>query len=143
MNEIRIIVEAQGLTEAINKLATAIHSNSASGVEIAHSGATQDNTPPFSVTSSAPVANTSVPGAMNTPTFTQTPPIAAPTEATATPSVAAIGAAGAALVEQGKMPQLMSLLTKYGIQAVTQLNGADPSVINAFVTDLRALGAKI
>lgn len=51
-----------------------------------------------------------------------------------------LAAAGAPLVDQGKMPQLMALLAKYGVQAITQLT---PDKYDAFATDLRAIGAQI
>lgn len=51
-----------------------------------------------------------------------------------------LAAAGAPLVDQGKMQQLMALLNKYGVQAITQLT---PDKYDAFATDLRAIGAQI
>ena len=51
-----------------------------------------------------------------------------------------IAKAGANLVDAGKMEQLLALLTKYGVQAVTQLT---PDQYGAFATELRALGAQI
>jgi hypothetical protein len=38
------------------------------------------------------------------------------------------------------MQQLLALLSKYGVQALTQL---DPAQYGAFATELRALGAQI
>ena len=40
------------------------------------------------------------------------------------------------------MPQLIALLGKYGVQAVTQLSTA-PDVINGFAAELKALGAAL
>lgn len=51
-----------------------------------------------------------------------------------------LAAAGAPLVDHGKMQQLMALLNKYGVQAITQLT---PDKYDAFATDLRAIGAQI
>jgi len=51
-----------------------------------------------------------------------------------------ISRAGVQLVDAGKLPQLMGLLNKYGVQAVTQL---DPGTYGAVATELRALGAQI
>lgn len=49
--------------------------------------------------------------------------------------------AGAGLVEDGKMDQVISLLeTKYGVKAVNRL---DESQYDAFAADLIALGAKL
>ena len=51
-----------------------------------------------------------------------------------------ISKAGAALVDAGKMEPLLALLTKYGVQAITQLQ---PAQYGVFATELRALGAQI
>ena len=51
-----------------------------------------------------------------------------------------ISKAGAALVDAGKMEPLLALLTKYGVQAITQLQ---PAQYGIFATELRALGAQI
>ena len=51
-----------------------------------------------------------------------------------------LAVAGAALVDAGKMEQLLALLAKYGVAAVTQLR---PEQFGAFATELRALGAQI
>lgn len=51
-----------------------------------------------------------------------------------------IATAGAGLVDQGKMQQVIELLGKYGVQAITQLQ---PTQFDAFAGELRALGAAI
>lgn len=51
-----------------------------------------------------------------------------------------IATAGAGLVDQGKMQQVIELLGKYGVQAITQLQ---PTQFDAFAGELRALGATI
>ena len=51
-----------------------------------------------------------------------------------------ISRAGAYLVDAGRMQQLLELLGRYGVQAVTQLQ---PEQYGAFATELRALGAQI
>ena len=48
--------------------------------------------------------------------------------------------AGASLVDAGKMEQLLALLAKYGVQAVTQLQ---PDQYGVFATELRTLGAQL
>ena len=118
----------------------------------------------------APVAPVAAPvsPAPVTPTQTPTPapaaPVAAPSPApaptagqtsaapgnTPAPTVPVAGAptytldqisrAGASLVDAGKMQQLLELLGRYGVQAVTQLQ---PEQYGAFATELRALGAQI
>lgn len=52
----------------------------------------------------------------------------------------AICNAGAKLVEQGQMNQVIALLGKYGVQAVNQIR---PEQFEAFAADLRGLGAQI
>lgn len=78
------------------------------------------------------------------------PAPAAPAPAPAAPAVPVAGAptytldqiakAGASLVDAGKMEPLLALLSRYGVQAVTQLA---PEHYGAFATELRALGAQI
>lgn len=63
---------------------------------------------------------------------------AAPAAPAFTPEM--IANAGANLLERGLMPQLMGLLQKFGVQAVTQLR---QDQYPAFAAELRALGANI
>ena len=94
----------------------------------------------------APVTPPPAPAAPVTPPT----PAPAPTPQTAAPVMPVAGAptytldqiskAGAALVDAGKMEPLLALLTKYGVQAVTQLQ---PAQYGVFATELRALGAQI
>ena len=51
-----------------------------------------------------------------------------------------LATAGAGIVDQGKMQQVISLLGKYGVQAITQL---PPDSFEAFAAELRTLGANI
>ena len=51
-----------------------------------------------------------------------------------------IATAGAGLVDQGKMQQVIELLGTYCVQAITQLQ---PTQFDAFAGELRALGAAI
>lgn len=48
--------------------------------------------------------------------------------------------AGAALIDAGKINELMGLLNSFGVQAVTQLK---QDQLGAFATELRKLGAQI
>lgn len=48
--------------------------------------------------------------------------------------------AGAALIDAGKINELMGLLNNFGVQAVTQLK---QDQLGAFATELRKLGAQI
>lgn len=52
----------------------------------------------------------------------------------------ALSRAGAALIDAGKMPQLLALLGKYNVQAVTQL---PKDAYSAFAAELKALGAQL
>lgn len=106
-------------------------------------------TPGPAPTTAAPVAAPSP-----SPTPVTNAPTAGPTSAapgnTPAPVVPVTGApaytldqisrAGASLVDAGKMQQLLELLGRYGVQAVTQLK---PEQYGAFATELRALGAQI
>lgn len=69
-------------------------------------------------------------------------PAVAPVAAAPTYTMEQIGKAGADLVSQdaAKMPELLALLQKYGVQAITQLK---PEQLGAFATELRGLGAKL
>ena len=49
-------------------------------------------------------------------------------------------AAGASLMDAGKVNELMNLLHSFGVQAVMDLK---PEQLGAFATGLRELGAKI
>lgn len=51
-----------------------------------------------------------------------------------------IAKAGSVLASQGKIPELLALLNKYGVQSVVQLS---PDKYDAFANDLRALGAAL
>lgn len=77
---------------------------------------------------------------MPTPTPAPQPVQAAPEPQQKTITIDMLAAAGAPLVDQGKMQQLMALLNKYGVQAITQLT---PDKYDAFAADLRAIGAQI
>ena len=106
-------------------------------------------TPGPAPTTAAPVAAPSP-----SPTPVTNAPTSGPTSAapgnTPAPTVPVTGAptytldqisrVGASLVDAGKMQQLLELLGRYGVQAVTQLQ---PEQYGAFATELRALGAQI
>ena len=165
MLEMKIKIEvADAVISAIDKLAAAIDKGTFSASAIS------DPVPaapaPVTPAPAAPVNPTPAPVAAPAPapaSSAQTSPIAAPipapapvqmnaamtapTPAPAVPVTAAptytldqIANAGAALVNAGKMEQLLALLGKYGIQAITQLK---PEQFGQFVTELRGLGAQI
>lgn len=106
--------------------------------------------PAASVTPAAPVA----PAAPVTPPTPAAPvaPVASPAPAasapvvplTAAPGFTAeqVGRAGSELISAHRelMPQLMALLSSYGVQAITDLT---PEQLGPFATALRGMGAKI
>ncbi len=67
-------------------------------------------------------------------------PVPAPVPTEKVYTFADISAAGSALLEQNKMPQLMNLLAQFGVQAVTQLK---PEQYAGVAVGLRELGANI
>lgn len=161
MMEMKIKIDVPELVAAVEKLAAAID-KTALNITVPNEGTLNFNMP----AGNAPAAPVPV---QTAPTPTPTPaPVAAPAPApapaptpaappvtpmptTAAPAPAVpvtaptytldqIAKAGANLVDAGKMEQLLALLTKYGVQAVTQLT---PDQYGAFATELRALGAQI
>lgn len=158
MMEMKITVEAPDLAASIIKLAEAIASGPDPNLltpDEPRPVATYPTTPPPAPpVSPAPVTPTPTPPAGVTPPVEAPAPPAGPTSAApgSTPAPAVpvssaptytldqISRAGASLVDAGKMEQLLGLLGRYGVQAVTQLQ---PEQYGAFATELRALGAQI
>lgn len=162
MMEMKITVEAPDLAASILKLAKAIASGPDPDIltpdeplpVASYPTAPAPAPAPAAPVSPAPVTPT------QTPAPTATPPVAAPAPTagqtsaapgnTPAPTVPVTGAptytldqisrAGASLVDAGKMQQLLELLGRYGVQAVTQLQ---PEQYGAFATELRGLGAQI
>ena len=162
MLEMKIKIEADAaVLKAIDKLTTALEKNA---VNISVS---QDTPAPVApVATPAPVSPVTVPPASVVPTQPTPAPVATPTPAPAPAAHAApaqtvaptnpaptvpvttaptytldqIAKAGASLVDAGKMEQLLALLAKYGVQAVTQLQ---PDQYGVFATELRTLGAQL
>ena len=146
---LEIKIEAPDLAAAICKLAAAIAphdintltTDGPKGIPVAAPVApVADSTPAAPVNPTpehvAHVAAPVVPVAAPVPTDQ---PAAAPVTAP-TYTVDQIARAGASLVDAGKMEQLLALLARYGVAAVTQLQ---PDQFGAFATELRALGAQI
>lgn len=161
MFEVKVTVEIPGLPEAINALANAVSKTPTAPVQ----AVSVTPAPVIPAPVEAPVAQAPAPVAAPAPTPA---PVAVPAPAPAAnptnpvpaiPATAApigpaptlspsepkpvtlddLGRAGATLIDAGKMPQLIALLGKYGVQAVTQLQ---PAQFGAFADELRALGAK-
>lgn len=159
--EITVTVNAPELAGAITKLALAIEGAALNknGEVTIPTGTTatvqsaEQVVQPTTVTPIAPQQTAPVPQpqAQTIPMPQPTAPVPqpqAPTPAqqtTAQPQQKAltlndIATAGAGLVDQGKMQQVIELLGKYGVQAITQLR---PTQFDAFAGELRALGAAI
>ena len=142
MLEVNVTVKAPELAEAILSLAAAL-----SGAALPTPAPAQAQTLPV-----APVKPTTPPPAPVQAPVAPTP-TAAPTAAPAPvqPPVVPVAAApaytrdqimtaGAALIDAGKINELMGLLNAFGVQAVTQLKQEQ---LGAFATELRKLGAQI
>ena len=145
MMEVIVKIEAPELAASINKLADAI-SGHAPAASMAAVGPALVAAP---VEAPAPVNPAPAPVAMTAPAQPVAPTATSPgnTAAPAVPVSSApsytldqISRAGASLVDAGKMQQLLELLSRYGVQAITQIQ---PEQYGAFATELRALGAQI
>lgn len=165
MLEMKIKIEADAaVLKAIDKLTTALEK---SAVNISVPQDTPAPVAPVAPVATpvtpAPVPPVTTPPASVVPTQPTPAPVATPTPApapaapaqTAAPTNPApavpvttaptytldqIAKAGASLVDAGKMEQLLALLAKYGVQAVTQLQ---PDQYGVFATELRTLGAQL
>lgn len=163
MLEMKIKIEADAaVLKAIDKLTTALEKNA---VNISVSQDTPAPVAPVAApVTPAPVPPVTTPPATVVPTQPTPAPVATPTPAPApvasaqtvaptnpaapavpvttapTYTLDQIAKAGASLVDAGKMEQLLALLAKYGVQAVTQLQ---PDQYGVFATELRTLGAQL
>lgn len=162
MLEMKIKIEADAaVLKAIDKLTTALEKNA---VNISVPQDTPAPVAPVAPVATpvthAPVPPVTVPPATVVPTQPTPAPVATPTPAPAPAQTVAptnpaptvpvttaptytldqIAKAGASLVDAGKMEQLLALLAKYGVQAVTQLQ---PDQYGVFATELRTLGAQL
>ena len=145
MMEMKIKIDVPELVAAVEKLAAAID-KAALNITVPNEGTLNFNMPTGNApVAPAPVQTAPAPApAPAAPLVTPMPTAAAPAPAVPvtapTYTLDQIAKAGANLVDAGKMEQLLALLTKYGVQAVTQLT---PDQYGAFATELRALGAQI
>ena len=140
MLEGKITIVAPDLTEAINNLAAAISGKilQAQTVPASQPGI------PMSVPAPTPAAPV-----QPAPTQFQTPavPVQPATPIATVPLASApqftvdqIMAAGATLMDAGKVDDLLNLLHSFGVQAVMDLK---PEQLGAFATEMRKLGAAI
>lgn len=157
MMEMKIKIDAPELVAAVEKLAAAID-KTALNIAVPNEGTLNFNMPagnapvaPAPVQTAPTPAPVAAPASAPAPVPTPAAPPVTPMPTAAAPAPAVpvtaptytldqIAKAGANLVDAGKMEQLLALLTKYGVQAVTQLT---PDQYGAFATELRALGAQI
>lgn len=140
MMEMKITVEAPDLAASILKLAEAIASGPDPSILTPDEPLPVASYPTAPAPAPAPAPAAPVSPAPVTPTQTPTPAPAAPVAGAPTYTLDQISRAGASLVDAGKMQQLLELLGRYGVQAVTQLQ---PEQYGTFATELRALGAQI
>lgn len=127
MSELKITISAPEIASAIDTLAAVLACF---------------NTPTKAVPN---VAQTAIPTAPAVPTAVPTAAPAAQQTApvpTAAPqyTLDMIATAGSALIDAGKLDQLMQLLAKFGVDSLTNLA---PASYGAVATELRALGARI
>ena len=162
MFEIKVIIEAPEIVGALNRLSDAM-SISAGNTLIQHPHAQMEaETEKIETAAPAPVpvpvAPVPAPEPVPVPAATAPAPEPVPVPVAPAPAPTApapvpeakpsqpkidldtISQAGAGLIDEGKMPEIMNLLKKYGVQAVTQLK---PEQYTDFAADMRELGAKI
>ena len=154
MLEMKIKIEADAaVLKAIDKLTTALEKNAVNisvpqdtpapvapvAAPVTPAPVPPVTTPPASVvpTQPTPAPAPVAPAQTVAPT---NPAPAVPVTTAPTYTLDQIAKAGASLVDAGKMEQLLALLAKYGVQAVTQLQ---PDQYGVFATELRTLGAQL
>lgn len=136
MLEMKIKIEADAaVLKAIDKLTTALEKN-AVNISVPQ-GTPAPVAPVATPVTHAPVPPVTMPPATVVPT---NPAPTVPVTTAPTYTLDQIAKAGASLVDAGKMEQLLALLAKYGVQAVTQLQ---PDQYGVFATELRTLGAQL
>ena len=156
MFEIKVTIDAENIVNAINNLANAILGQKTRTPQPAQStpvivpNPIQQQTPQPSMVPQQPQ------NAPQLPTITQPvvqatsqiPPTKQPVQPipqivpTSAPNYTLdmLANAGASLVDAGKKDSLTALLSKYGVNSITNIN---PVQYSALAADLRALGAKI
>lgn len=147
MLEMKIKIEADAaVLKAIDKLTTALEKSAVNisvpqdtPAPVTPAPVPPVTTPPTTVvpTQPTPAPAPAAPAQTAAPT---NPAPAVPVTTAPTYTLDQIAKAGASLVDAGKMEQLLALLAKYGVQAVTQLQ---PDQYGVFATELRTLGAQL
>ena len=152
MFEINVTVNAPELAEALNSLAAAL--KGAKPEPAASKTGKADKPAPVPPADYMPPADTAPAPATPAPAVTPAPapaPVQAPVPPAPAPAPVPVApaptynrdqimTAGAALIDAGKINELMGLLNSFGVQAVTQLK---QDQLGAFATELRKLGAQI
>ena len=126
MSEFKITIEAPELAKAITELANAMKCK-CENAEKVENDVQYENLANVTPINPAPVAPVN-----SAPTVV---PTAAPTY-----TLDMLAKAGTALVDAGKMPELMALLNRFGVEALTSLK---PEMYGAMAFELRNLGAQI
>ena len=151
MLEIQITIP--DLSEALKVLATAIAGRTSVLMQAAATPAavpTPASAPAHKPEPTLAVTSASIPAHNPDPVSAVTPaPVAAPAAPTAQKPVPTgapqytldmLATAGSALIDAGKMDQLVQLLVKFGVASLTDLK---PEHYGAVANELRALGAAI
>ncbi len=169
MLEMKITITAPDLAAALNNLAAALdgkkphtvcnqyssgngHIDNVGAINMGDEARSSTPTMPVSPVPTAPALGVPL-SATPVPIVATTAPAAAPApvQPPATPPIVPVAAAptynrdqimtaGAALIDAGKINELIGLLNTFGVQAVTQLK---QDQLGAFATELRKLGAQI
>ena len=132
MLEMKLTIEAPELANALNNLAAALGARPFPTAQQAPAAPAQQPMP-----APAPVAPMPAPATTAQP---NTPVAGVPLAQPPKYTVDQIMAAGAQLMDAGKVNDLMNLLHSFGVQAVVDLK---PEQLGAFATALRDMGAKI
>lgn len=133
MLEMKLTIEAPELANALNNLAAALGARPFPTAQQAPTAAPAQQPMP----APAPVAPMPAPATTAQP---NTPVAGVPLAQLPKYTVDQIMAAGAQLMDAGKVNDLMNLLHSFGVQAVMDLK---PEQLGAFATALRDMGAKI
>ena len=134
MLEAKITIEAPELTAAINNLALAIRDSRPKMPQV------PDNVVPMAQPQQAPTVQQAVPQQTPVMQAPVTPTNPVPTAPAPQYTKEQIMAAGATLMDAGRINDLYALLHSFGVQAVMDLK---PDQLGPFATALRELGAKI
>lgn len=141
MLEMKITIAAPELAAAINNLAVALaDGNNAKPAPKEAVSVVQPTVQPMTQPTrpTVPVNPIPAPAAQPTPVSAAIPvPAPIPTAAPQY-TLDMISKAGSALIDAGKMDQLVELLTKFGVASLTELA---PDSYGAIANELRALGA--